>query len=192
MRALVFGIAAAAGVVACTPEVVPGSYLCGPEESCPEGQACNGSDELCVLSFNADQFRCDEDTHDTIDQAAPMPSFECVSAPYIAHDCLAKADGQDWFAFHVRPVCTSAADIRLTFPIAFEPLTFDVWTGGSMLAQSGACEVVPAPGFDAACVTLPVNPDADYAIVVKPAGGGDCGGKCNYNRYDLQVQLSTR
>ena len=43
-------------LVACTPTITPGSYLCGPEQLCPEGQACNGPDNVCVRAPNAQPF----------------------------------------------------------------------------------------------------------------------------------------
>src|SRR5690606_5891048 len=38
---------------ACSPEIAPGAYLCGPERACPEGQACDGPTNICVLTSGA-------------------------------------------------------------------------------------------------------------------------------------------
>ena len=45
-------------LAACSPEIVSGAYLCGPEASCPDGQECNGEDNVCVLPGGAKPFGC--------------------------------------------------------------------------------------------------------------------------------------
>ncbi|HEX5059005.1 MAG TPA: hypothetical protein VFV99_06575, partial [Kofleriaceae bacterium] len=62
MRALLLCIPLAA----CTPDVVSGSYLCGPDELCPDGQKCNGTEDKttglaadsCVIPSLARPFAC--------------------------------------------------------------------------------------------------------------------------------------
>jgi hypothetical protein len=194
MRASLLLIAFAA----CTPEIYYDTYSCGPNQACPEGQACNGSDDICVMPGAEKAFACSTGTahepDDTPAQAFALPALDCVSAPYVADGCLAAADTQDWYKFHTPTGCTAVeVDARMTFPIAQESVSFELWDFGSMtmLATDGKCMIIAPAGDQASCIKFTVNTDADYGIVVKPKGGGDCGGRCNFNRYQLTVQLAT-
>ena len=48
-------------ITACTPDVLPDTYQCGPEGSCPEGQACNLADNHCVVPSLVQPFMCEPD-----------------------------------------------------------------------------------------------------------------------------------
>jgi hypothetical protein len=192
MRAAVLALALAA----CAPDIVSGSYLCGPEQACPEDQKCNGPDHTCVTASTALPFVCpaNSDHPDETPAAANVvPALTCVSTPFAVTGCLAAADLQDWFTFAVPAACgTTDVDVRLTFPLAFEPAAVELWdaTGTTMIAGDGDCMVGPADGDVARCLRMQVAPGTSYAVVVKPAGGGDCDGRCANTIYDLSLRLA--
>ena len=186
------------GALGCTPDIGSGSYLCGPENECPEGQSCDGVDGTCVFTNTQRPFACEptreHEPDNTPDQAITIAGLACVSTPHIDDGCLAAADGQDWIRFRVPASCLAVqVEARVTFPVAWEPVTFELWdlTSTTLIASDAMCKSAAASGEDAGCITSPVTVDGTYGIKVRPAGGGDCGGACNYNRYQLTVQLST-
>jgi hypothetical protein len=187
-------------IASCTPDIAPGSYLCGPEQDCPDGQRCDGDTNTCVLPSQAVPFACDpmveHEPDDTPAQGFVVSGLTCVSSPFVAHGCLAAGDGQDWFQIPVPSSCAAVAvDLQVSYPIAFEPLAVDLFdaTGANALASGAACvhQTTIAPGEDGACIHATLSPGATYALKIHPAGGGDCGGACNYNRYSLSVTLGT-
>ena len=184
--------------VGCTPDIASGSYACGPEQQCPEGQTCDGVDGTCVLPTGVRPFACEpsreHEPDNTAAQALQLPALACVSDLYLDDGCLAAGDDQDWVRFVVPANClTAQVDARLGFPLAWEPVGLELWDLGSMtMVTSGAmCKRPPPPGDDSVCLTSVVSLGGSYGIKMRPAGGGDCGGTCNFNRYQLTVQLST-
>jgi hypothetical protein len=185
-------------LVGCTPDIFSGTYLCGPNQACPPGQACNGPDGVCELAGTEAPFACapssQREPDDTAAQGFALPALACVSAPYIGNGCLAAGDPADWFTFRVPSVCTAVeVQARMTYPISWETVALELWDLGSMtmIATDTACKVIPPGGELSGCITFPVANDGSYGIVIKPKGGGDCAGQCNFNRYQLTVQLST-
>lgn len=194
MRAVLFLIAVTA---ACTPEIVPGSYFCGPEESCPEGQACDGLTNVCELPTAAKPFACTDATeiepNDTFAAAhSVLPGGSCASNPAEVQGCTGSGDGQDYYGFTVPPQCTTvSATARISFPLAFEPLTVKlVDEGGLTIAEGTACpNDEPDDGDTKLCLEGDVVPGGTFAVVVSATGEDTCDGACAYNRYDLSVQL---
>ncbi|HEY1557430.1 MAG TPA: hypothetical protein VGF94_21490 [Kofleriaceae bacterium] len=187
----------AAALAACQPSVATGTYLCGDEELCPEGQACDGPTGTCVVASTAQPFAC-MDMHEPDgmpQQAFVLPQLTCVSSLYTEDDCLVAGDAADWRSFTTPSGCTAvAAQIEIEFPIAFEPLTLQLWDLGAdtMLAAGGSCmNPSNGAGVDSLCVSQNLVSGGSYGIAVQPAGGADCGGSCNFNRYTLSVQLVT-
>jgi hypothetical protein len=192
-RLLVCAIALAA----CQPSVATGTYLCGDEELCPEGQACDGPTGTCVVASTAQPFAC-MDLHepdDSAQQAFALPALTCVSTLYSEDNCLVAGDAADWRSFAAPTACSAvAAQIAIDFPIAFEPLELQLWDIGTntMVATGGSCmNTGNGPGVDSLCISQTLLGGDTYGIAIQPAGGGDCDGKCNFNRYTLSVQLVT-
>jgi hypothetical protein len=185
-------------VAACTADVAPGTYFCGPDGACPEGQACNGPDNLCVVAAQAAPFDCTQDFADPAgdDTAASghVLAMECVSGLNVTKGCLPAADAGDWYQFDVPAVCAAVQiDARLTFPVAFERLALQLSTAnGDPAPVETACRfTLPANAPDEArCFTMAVSPGTHYAIGVVADGTGDCGGRCRNNRYTFSVQLN--
>ena len=184
-------------LAACSPDITGGSYLCGANASCPPNEACNGTDNSCVLAGTQDVFACDahgtsHEPDDTIQQAFAIPQLACAGQPYFEKNCLVATDAANWIKLATPAACSAVAvDVRLTFPIAFEPLAVTLWDGSTMLAAGGACRGSMAPGETGQCLTTTVQTGHDYAVEIAPAGGNDCGGSCAFNRYELTVQLPT-
>jgi hypothetical protein len=186
-------------LAACTPDILSNSYLCGPEQACPEGQACNGPDNRCVLASQALPFACelevDLEPDDTAAEAHAFPKPGCVSSAFESKQCLLAGDTADWVAFDAPVACTSGVEVqvRLTHPIAFELLGFELWDldRDMKVADDGDCAQA-APTDDVwRCLDFELVPGARYGVKVHPTGEGTCDGACNYNRYSLSVQLAT-
>lgn len=183
---------------ACTAEVAPGAYFCGPEGACPEGQACNGVDNLCVVATQATPFACTEDFVDAPGDDVPAQghtlTMQCVSAPSVVSSCLSPGDGGDWYQFDVPATCGSVqVEARVAFPVAFERLALHLSTAnGASSAVETPCKF-PAPTDgpeEVRCMAMAVAPGTHYAIGVLPDGTGDCGGSCAHNRYTVTIQLA--
>jgi hypothetical protein len=199
MRALILCLLAA-----CTPEIVSGAYLCGPDALCPDGQVCNGTEDddaglvadTCVLASLARPFECSPEVNaepdDTMAEAYAIPLMTCVAAPFTIDNCIAAADTADWVTF-VAPMCTGgrAVHARLTFPFAYQTLAIELWDVDANLKVADETDCVQGGGADAVrrCLDLTLTAGKAYAVKVVPTGEGDCAGDCAYNRYSLNVQL---
>ena len=188
-------------LAACTPEVTPGAYLCGPEQLCPDGLACNGPDAVCVLASAALPFACDPDTNE-IEPNDGRPAAQpllggtpaCVTPVTDVLGCSPEGDAADWYQFTSADNCTAVGvDARLVFSSAFEALTLVLLDeAGAEIATATPCETDPADdGETRLCVQAPITPGAAYALRVAPSTEGACDGACAYNRYSLSVRLDT-
>lgn len=192
MRAFLLVLA----VAACTPEIVSGSYLCGPNASCPDDQACNGPDNVCVTA-SAQPFSCEPELmtepDDTTDKAFSLGQLDCVSVASVLDSCMDENEAADWVAFSTRESCVGlTADVRITFPTAFEELGLELWDldANERVAVDLPCTFSGDSGEELRCLKAPLVSGARYAVQVLPTGDGACEGRCAYNRYTLRMQLS--
>ena len=184
---------------ACTPSIATGDYLCGVQESCPDGLVCNGADNTCVIPTSAVAFACDPtaEAHEPDEDVAHADSLgllDCVSHPIVIDGCLASHDNDDWFAFTTNPGCTSdAIDLQIDSAVGFEPVTVELFdaTGATKLATGAAtCQDVEPPdtdGLNSYCIAQPFTPGTALSIHVTPTGDDQCSGNCAFNRYRLTV-----
>jgi hypothetical protein len=185
-------------VAACTPEIVPGAYFCGTEQLCPEGLACNGADNTCIDPTGVVPFACDaaalHEPDDTPTTAFAVPTLACVSPPFSTKGCLAAGNAANWLQVATPSNCASVAiDANIIFPLAFEPLELqvvDVATGAAVAADT-TCTQSPGAGQSKACLHAALQDGRTYALGVAPIGAEDCAGSCNYNRYNLTLQLAS-
>jgi hypothetical protein len=186
-------------LAACSPSIAPGSYECGPEQLCPEGEACNGPDGMCVTAAIAEPFACgdvagDVEPNDTFDTASTaLGADACVTLPTQITGCVNASDREDWYQLHVKDSCTTPQiEARLVFPIAFEPLLVEVRAAdGSTVASGTDCAgTSDAFGDHSTCVKAGVAAGGSYAVHVVRAGVQNCGGACAYNRYTTTIQLT--
>lgn len=202
MRAIVLCV----GLAACAPDIHSGSYLCGPNASCPEGQACNGADDedsglmadTCVLASTAQPFACTDqmnaEPNNTAGEGLVLQNLGCVSAPFVMESCMPSDDSADWLTFVAPSVCSAVeVQARLVFPIAFEELGIELWdvTRNVQLATDGECAQGAEIGAVRRCLDFELVPGTTYGVKVRPTGTGNCDGACTYNRYSLSVQLAT-
>lgn len=185
-------------LAACSPDIAAGSYLCGPEELCPEGQACDGVDNICVLPSAARPFGCEDVTevepNNALANAQVIGNLACVSVPAEVLGCSPSDDGEDWYQFTIPSNCTAVqVESRISFPIAYAGLVLELKAqDGSTVGTGTPCtQQDPDDGDTQLCLVAPVTVGGRYAIRVTRGTEGDCGGACSYNRYALTIQLST-
>ncbi len=183
---------------ACTPDIAPGTYFCGAEGLCPEGQACNGPDNICVLDNQAQPFDCDgaDPTGDDAPSAGqPLGDLGCVSQLTENKGCLRENDPADWFQLDVPDNCNAVQiDARVTFPVAFEPVEMQVSSeNGAPTTAETPCSsgTFPLEGQTIRCFKLTVQNGSHHAIGLVHQGSENCNGACSNNRYILSLQLST-
>ncbi len=181
---------------ACTPDIVPGSYYCGPNASCPEDQVCSEATNTCGLAASAEPWECtsaiSSEPDDTMESGFELNDLDCATLPRVIDACMPIDDSADWFTLTAPPQCSSLKiDVRISFPFAFQRLgleVVDVATGNT-LATDSACMFQGESGSDLRCTIATLTPGARYAIRVAPTGEGDCGGDCAFNSYTVRVQL---
>lgn len=183
-------------VGACTPDIVSGSYLCGPNGACPGDLACNGPDNTCVLASTAQPFSCDPDVQTEPDDSAATAhvlKLDCLGVPIVTANCMLQGDAEDWVKVTAPATCTSVAiHAAVSYTIAFEPLAMELWNldTDTQLTSDTTCPNDGEHGEELRCLDQDLTPGATYGIKVRPTGEDDCDGKCPYNRYTLRVQLS--
>lgn len=185
-------------VAACSPEIASGSYLCGPEELCPEGMACNGPNNTCVTDVAALPFACglaDEvEPNNTALTAQDFGEPSCVSQPAEVHGCAAGNDVEDWYKLRVPSTCGAVVvQARATFPVAFEPFILEVrGPDDAVIATSVPCTAIGTEdlGLTQVCVKGAATPGEHYSVRIARAGSENCGGACANNRYTLAIQLA--
>lgn len=177
-------------VASCTPQIVPGAYLCGPDSSCPEGLVCDGPSNLCVLPAQAQPFECDQGLPTQQDLAEQ----DCVSIPFERQGCIVEGDDAHWVTFVPRAVCSAVeVEARLTFPFAFGALGLELWDAetNTRVATDGDCTQGAEIGQDRRCIDHVVEPGKQYRVEVRLTGESNCDGACAYNRYMLRLHLAT-
>ncbi|HEY5946959.1 MAG TPA: hypothetical protein VIV40_15755 [Kofleriaceae bacterium] len=200
MRALILCL----GLAACTPDIVSGAYLCGAEMVCPDGQACNGTEdedqglgsEMCVLEDLAMPFSCTSNVQpepdNAMDQGRPLAFNTCIAAAMSFGGCIDPGDTGDWVTFVAPSICPAVSiSARLRFPVAYEGLALELWDydGNAQLATDKECVTSVESGVGR-CLDFALVPGKKYALKVSLNGGPDCGGNCAYNRYTLSIQLA--
>lgn len=182
---------------ACNPDIAPGTYLCGPEELCPEGLACNGPDNVCVAPSKQQAFECEKNTDvpgdDAPATAQDLGELACISLVRETRGCLPEGDTSDFFTFKVADGCTGVHVLAsVVYPVAFQSLTFQLGKlGESPVTMETPCGAnrATSEGDAVTCLDAPVSPGT-YALGVIPDGTGTCGGTCKFNRYGLAVQVT--
>jgi hypothetical protein len=184
-------------VTACSADIAPGTYLCGPEELCPDGLVCNGVDNICVNSSKQQPFTCADFNEipgdDAPATAQDIGELPCVSLVRETKGCLPAGDVGDFYTFRVAAGCTSARiSASVVYPIAFQSLTMQLGKAGETPTTiDKACpssRAVPE-GDGAACLDAPVT-SGTWVLGVIPDGTGTCDGECKYNRYGFAMQIS--
>lgn len=177
-------------VASCTPQIVSGAYLCGPDSSCPEELVCDGPSNTCVLPSQAQPFECDR----SLPSQQDLAEQNCVSLPFTTNGCITEGDSAHWVTFVPREVCTAVqVEARLSFPFAFGELGLELWDAdaNTRVATDGDCTAGAETGEDRRCLDHELVPGTKYRVEVHLTGEGTCDGACAYNRYMLRLQLAT-
>jgi hypothetical protein len=194
-------------LAACEPDIAPGSYLCGPEQLCPEGLACNGSvdpngdgkDNQCVVPSAAKPFECGSRNNEVPGDDAPataqsLGELACVSLVRETRGCLPAGDVGDFYTFTVAAGCTNVrVNASVVYPVAWQELVLQLGkVGESPVTIDTPCAASRAAdeGDAVSCLQAPVAPGT-YTLGVIPAGTGNCDNECRFNRYGLAVQVTT-
>lgn len=192
MRAVLLSLLAA-----CAPEIVPGAYFCGPNETCPEDQVCNEADNTCVLPGLGEPFLCDPDINsepdDSVSQGFTLQNLDCSTLPVVIDNCMLEGDPADWVRLTPPSICSEIElDARITFPLAFERLGLELYdvASNATLATDTACPIQLESGDELRCLRGTLSPGVTYGIQVSPTGDGDCNGDCAFSRYTLRIQLT--
>jgi hypothetical protein len=193
MRA-VFALALAA----CTPDIAPATYFCGPEQLCPEELFCNPADNICTTEANVEAFNCGENVFDKVGDdapatATPVSDVQCVSSVQLK-SCLLEGDPGDWFQLDVPDNCNGVQiEVQVAFPIAFEPIAMQLSIDDGMPvpveSECGGGGV--SAGQDQRCFQQVVENGSHLAVGFLHAGVANCDGTCTQNRYTAALQLSS-
>lgn len=196
MRAILF----LAALGACTPEIVSGSYECGPDQTCPVGQACDGPTAVCVTASAAQPFACGDDAdeiepNNTQATASAMVFTQCVSPQAEVIGCqTSELDADDWFSITAPEVCSQVhVELRLSYLVAFGALSLELYdASGAKVGTAATCpNSSSTDGSVDVCLSAPLTPGQPVAARVTGSGTDDCDGDCAYNRYRLTLQLAS-
>lgn len=179
---------------ACSPDVAPGTYFCGPEELCPDGLACDRTTAVCE-SFPK-EFECgvknpDMPGDDTPATAQSFGELQCVSLVAERKSCLPLGDAGDFYTFTIPATCTSArVKANVVFPVAFQHVVLQLGKQGEapVTIESPCANDSDADGIAASCLDAPVGPGT-YVVGVVPDGTGTCDNECRFNRYSVALQI---
>ncbi len=181
-------------LVACTPDIGSGVYLCGPNEACPEGQTCDGSTNACVDPVTAIPFACrGNGSDDTAATASAIESVSCVSPELTELGCMNESDPANWYSFTAPAECTSVQVVaRVSYPVAWEtPKIVLGDASGNQLAEDTDCDQPSLTGDAVRCLTQTLTPGTSYTLAIEHSGNDACDGACAFNRYNLSIRLST-
>lgn len=192
------GAALAVVAAACSPEIGPGTYFCGPEEYCPPDLECDPDTFTCDLPSAVQPFSCPtggqvREPDDSMDAAFSLGSIACgQSAIENGVGCIADGTDEDYLAITLDHDCSGDdphLDVRVSFPVALVPLEVTILDDtGAEVAQGELCTTSPNySGRDTLCLEL--RPEqGTYYVRVRPADHGDCGGDCRFNEYLIDVR----
>ncbi len=182
---------------ACTPEIGPGTYYCGPERLCPPDLVCDENLFTCVRDVQAEPFACPEGSEvgepdGTLAEAEAGGALACGDGLVIHAGCLAAGDDVDTLAFDLPAACTGTdphLSVVVRFPVALVPLQIELVdsAGGVMAAGEDCTPEENYTGKRHLCIEQPLSPGSYYLRVTVDPEGADCGGDCRYNSYSLDV-----
>jgi hypothetical protein len=184
----------ALGLAGCDPEIGSGTYYCGPELACPDHLRCDQASAMCVFPEQVGAFECGDNgnAHEPDDVAADgfdLGEAGCDGLEVRLPGCIDNEEDVDFLVGVTQSTCPLATmRVQLRAPLAFMPLSFDLLDGdGAVVASSEVCSFVDDDGEQLSCLEVDMEGGTAYQLRVQRADGGDCGGACGYNRYDLSI-----
>ena len=187
---------------ACSAEIAPDTYFCGPERLCPEGLACNNLDNVCTVPTGVQAFDCVDQLGMTIpdrnDDDTPTSGFDVTNEGSCLQNrelraCLFENDPGDWFQFDLADSCGTSVKMtgRLTFAVAFEPVAvhLSVEDGTPMPIDVECDQTSSAAGQTQRCFEMALTGNTHYAVGMVHSEVDNCDGECRHNRYVLDLRL---
>lgn len=177
----------------CAAEIPSGSYLCGPDDACPDGQVCDAPTQRCVAPGLETKFLCDPtEQHDdaTPATATSLGTVGYSASPRTAQGCLDVTDGEDWFSVTSTTDCDPLAlHVALTYPGMYAALTLVVadHLGNTLANDQG--EPDATPGDVTLKADIGVHVGETWTIQLKPLVHDNCF-NCTDNRYSLSVAFT--
>lgn len=191
-------------LAACTADIAPDTYFCGPERLCPEGLTCNDADNICTAPSNVEAFGCGKidgiPIPDMVGDDTPADGFDItnVNTCLVTRElraCLFADDPGDWVQFDLPAVSCSGTYTmtgRVTFAIAFEPLAIQLSTddGPPQTVDVECDKATDSGGQTQRCFEVQLAGGSHYAIGVVHGNTANCDGDCAHNRYVLDLRMS--
>ena len=179
------------GLAACSPDVYPGTYFCGPELFCPPDQVCDPSSERCSEPDEVEPFACPEGSE------ASEPDDELAEARALTLGCSIGtefegciADGQDVDVVRltIPANCIGGRiELNLRSGLALATLAPSMTDGAGAALPMTSCTAFPATEADVnECIALNDVP-AEIFVHLGLAPGADCDGECAFNRYAVSA-----
>ncbi len=192
-------VVAIVAATACTPDIGPGTYWCGPERLCPPDQACNDNTFTCEFADRAERFSCpadtesyepDEDTASARDVGAITCGGTLLGG---VAGCIASKGNVDLYRFELATTCSGPdphVEVRLSYPFALVGLEVELLDdAGAVVTTSELCsDSLNRSGKDRQCLDATISPGVYYVRVKAIADSPDCGGDCHNNQYLLDVR----
>jgi hypothetical protein len=191
--------AMAIALASCVPEINTGTYFCGPERLCPPELECDDTSFTCVNPLLVDPFTCPEGANlfepdDSPEDARDLGDLECDPGAVLSTaGCVVGADA-DYYALAYPSGCgerSSRLTVTLRYPVATMPLTVELLDSqGEVIAVGGLCTpAVDYSGRDWLCIEVEPSAQGYYVRVEGLTDAPDCGGDCDHNSYELDINL---
>lgn len=182
---------AACALGACSPDVYPDTYLCGPELYCPPDQACDPTREMCTQPEEVTPFACPAGTEarepdDALDEAGEV-TLGCGMGTEF-EGCISDGDDVDVVRLQVPAGCVGGRlEFNLRYALALAPLRPELTDAEGAPLALGECTAFQGNLGDAtACAAIDDVPAEVYLhLALEP--GADCDGECPYNRYAVSA-----
>jgi hypothetical protein len=195
-------IACAACIVAlaaCDPEIISGSYFCGPQMLCPEGEVCNPADGVCVRPDLAEPFQCEPgsdggEPNEDPATASGLSVAGCPAGQVERIGCLPAGIDVDWILVTSPVSCAGAPlSIDVRYSVAFAPAVVELFAadGTTVVQRATACNITGGIGDkDAVCLDTPVPADGRSLIRVSLDTELDCDGACDFMHYQVAAMAT--
>jgi len=193
-------IASALAVIAgCDPEIVSGSYFCGPQMSCPGDEVCSPADGTCVRPSLAEPFMCEAgsdggEPNEDPATATTLSVAGCPAGQVERIGCLPSGIDVDWVRVTSPVSCAGAPlSIDTRYSVAFAPAIVELYTadGASVVATAAPCDITGGIGDkDAVCLDTTVPADGVSLVRVTLDHELDCDGACNFMHYQVAAMAT--
>jgi hypothetical protein len=189
-------VALAAG---CDPEIVSGSYFCGPQMACPDDEVCSPADGTCVRPELAEPFACEpgSDGGEPNEDPATATSLSVAGCPAGQVErigCLPAGIDVDWIRVTSPVSCAGAPlSIDVRYSVAFAPAIVDLFAadGTTLLATATPCNITGGIGDrDAVCLDTTVPADGVSMIRVTLDTELDCDDACDFMHYHVAAMAT--